>query len=194
MDYATLKATVADYLGGRSLSAIDTFIDLAESHLNKVLRLSQQESIATATLTGAYLALPADMLEVRTVRVDGRTVSYMTPEAQDRKYGSTGGTPRVYCVQADQFRFSPVPSSGVTVEIDYYQSITPLDSTNTTNFVSTNWPEVYLFYTLYHAFMFIRNMDQAAVYKNSADAAIATIVKENQNRKYGGALIQRAVE
>ena len=67
--YSTLKAEIASYLNRDDLTThLDTFIDLAESRLNRDLRLREMEtvdtSITTVSGTQAY-DLPTGYLEMR---------------------------------------------------------------------------------------------------------------------------------
>ena len=70
--YAALKAEIADWLDRSDLSSqIDTFIDLAEEHHRRNLRVRQMISRATASLSTStrYLALPTNYVHMRILRL-----------------------------------------------------------------------------------------------------------------------------
>ena len=74
-NYTELKAAIADYLNRSDLtSQIVDFITLAESDINNVSRLTEQETNATITMVAAqaYNSLPTGFLEV----VDSQSFIY----------------------------------------------------------------------------------------------------------------------
>ena len=75
--------------------------------------------------------------------------------------GSESGTPTAYNFDADNIHFGPVPDSEVTVKLGYY-GFTPLDGTNTTNWLSDEYPDIYLTACLVEAANYSRDDDQAA--------------------------------
>ena len=89
-NYSDLKTTVANYLGRSDLTnQIPDFISLAETRLNRVLRVRQMLQTATATTTAndATVGLPSDFLEMRDLFVAGSpraSLSYLSPSAFSR--------------------------------------------------------------------------------------------------------------
>ena len=62
--YAELKTAVADFLNRDDLTAsIDTFIDLAESNLNRDVRHWRMQIRSTLAISSQYTTLPSDWLE-----------------------------------------------------------------------------------------------------------------------------------
>lgn len=142
-NYADLLAGVANWLQRSDLTArIPEFIALAEAEFNRRLRTIEMEARATATLTSDALAVPTDFIGLRSVKIDKTLLDYVTPsELFDDE--STGGYPFRYTVSDGQFFFRPAPTSG-TVKIDYYGKIPALTTTNTTNWLMTKHPDLYL--------------------------------------------------
>ena len=157
--YTELKAAVARRLGrsgDSDLAAeLDDYIDLAEARFQRELRLRAQEQRATATVTGAYLDLPTDFLELRNIQLNSdplRSLECVSPEMIDRNYPQARtGEPQVYAILGSALQFAPPPDQDYEVEIDYWKRFDPLSDSATTNWLLANAPDVYLFGTLAEA-------------------------------------------
>ena len=83
--YQELKDAIANFLARDDLTAqIPDFIQLAEARMSRELETREQEKRATATLTAGdeYIALPTDMREIRSVKLNVspvKVLSYLTP-------------------------------------------------------------------------------------------------------------------
>jgi hypothetical protein len=189
--YATLKTAVADFMHRDDLTShIDTFIDLAEARMNRELRMSEMETRATATATGEYVALPTGTIGVRNIQVNGSvtySLEYKTPAQMDAGNGSEAGQPRFYSIIGNEFQFYPVPSS-TEIEITYYKAITPLDDTNTTNFLLTSNPEVYLHGCLVYANVFTQG--DPSLHESEFSRIMESLNRTSTRKKFSGAPLQ----
>src|ERR1700755_589216 len=95
--YLELKESVARRLGrdgDADLAAeVDDYIRLAEARFQRELRLRAQEQRATATVTGPYLDLPADFLELRNIQLNSdpiRSLGCVSPGLIARTYPHVG--------------------------------------------------------------------------------------------------------
>lgn len=198
--YSTLKTAIADYTHRSDLTSyLDDFIDQTEFDINRKLRISQMETRATATASTEYIQLPTGFLEMRNIQVNTspvRILEYVTPAVMDRMNIGETTTPRVYTITADQIQVYPNGTS-VQFEIDYYKSITPLDSTpNTTNLLLTSsgdFKNMYLYGCLYHAYIFTGKADKATYFEQKFFQAIDEANKESNARKFSGAPLQTRV-
>ena len=184
--YSDLLSAVAAWLNrGSDLDArIPDFIALAEAEFNRRLRTIEMEVTATATLTGDAVAVPDDFLGLRSLKIDNTALEYVPP-AEIADDESTGGYPTRYTVSDGQFIFRPAPSSG-DVQISYYASIPALTVGNTTNWLMTRWPDLYLFATIAHAAFYIRDPEMVADCQNRAEALIAQINQQTLSERHGG--------
>jgi hypothetical protein len=69
------------------------------------------------------------------------------------------GQPSTYTILGDNFRFAPTPASSYTGTINYYKEFDPLSDSNTTNYILTNHPAIYLYGSLYHAANFLGGIE-----------------------------------
>lgn len=184
-NYADLLSGVANWLNRTDLTArIPEFITLAEAEFNRRLRTVEMEARSTATLTGDAIAVPTDFIGLRSIKIDKTLLEYVPPsEIFDDE--NTGGYPTRYTVTDGQFFFRPAPTSG-TVKIDYYGSIPALTSGNTTNWLMTKHPDLYLFATCAQAEWYVVNDARVDAWKGRADELIEQINDATQKERYGG--------
>lgn len=191
MTYAELKTAIADWMHRDDLtSRLDTFIDMAESRMNRELRLSEMETRATITATGEYVAMPTGALEIRNIQVNGTyayPVEYKTPAQMDMDNNGATGDPMYYTIIGDEFQFYPVPTS-TEIEVTYYKSITPLDDTNTTNFLLTSHPECYLHGCLTYAKLY--TLDDASLHEAEFSRIMESLNTTSTRKKFSGAPLQ----
>jgi hypothetical protein len=188
--YGDLKSTVKSFLHRTDLDGdIPTFITLAESELNRRLRVREMEVRATSTMQ-QYLDMPADFLELRNIQInDGVSnisLVYMSPTDIDLHYGLRTGRPIAFTFVADQFQFAPSPDSGYQVEIDYYQRIPALSDTNTTNWLLSAYADVYLAASMVQAAWYIQDASAMQAWQARLNSSIEQLEKSDRKSRFGG--------
>lgn len=161
--YAELKTAVASWLHRTDLEAkIPDFIRLNEAYLSANVRSRSMETRTdlTCTISDGYVTLPTDMLEMRRLvlnRTDGtlRPLKYVTPDelVNDYPWNETG-EPTVFTVIGNELQLARIPDAAYTLELTYVQRIPALSDSNTTNWLLTAYPNVYLYGTLFQACQF----------------------------------------
>lgn len=151
--YSDLQTAVANWLHRDDLTSnIPDFIALAEARMNGHIESRSMESRTNLTCTAgnAFVSLPTDMLEMKRLTVSSvdpvQVLKYATPDEISKDYPySTTGEPVVFTVIGPQIQLAPIPDTAYTLEITYLQKIPALSNSNTTNWVLTNYPDVYLY-------------------------------------------------
>lgn len=171
---------------------IDNFILLAEAemynHPQKSLRLRDIEVRATDVMSTSskFLALPAGFNMMRSMRInvtdDYNTLTYTTPESMYRRDGT--GQP-LYFTVTTQIEFDILPDEAYAVEQNFYGTPTGISSSNTTNAVLTNHPDIYLYGCLYKLFVRVVDTEQATTYRNLFYSAIQGANKASTAGRYG---------
>ena len=176
MTYSELKTAVANYLNRSDLdSMMDTFIIQTEAELNRKLRTKDMVKRATATADAQYLTLPTDWLEAINVEITANNFSplmQMSIESLDvyrKKNNNSTGQPVYYALVDDTMELCPTPDGSYTLQLTYYSKISALSSSNTSNFVSTSYPDVYLYGCLRTASIYLMEDDRAAGFTNLFD-------------------------
>ncbi len=200
-NYDNLKQEIIDWSHrGDIAKKLDTFIDLAETAMFqnpvKVLKLREGEtrSTATADTSTRYLALPDGYREMRRIRLDldvgFANLTYREPD-QLRSFDGPA-QPRFFTITS-QIEFDTVPDEAYTVEIQHLADFTPLSSSNQTNHVLTNSPNVYLFGALSQLFRFAVDEEQRIKYDNLFIEAIVGANKKNRLGQYSpGPVMKKA--
>lgn len=211
--YAELQTAIADWLarsGDSTITAIaPDLIKLCESRINygygepgealysPALRVRPMETRATATVDSEYTGLPSDFLEMRELKINNspeKKLTYVTPQQFAESSASyTSGTPVVYTITGSEFRLGPTPSSSLTAELLYYAKVPDL-ATNSTNWLLTASPNVYLYGSLVEAAPYVGDDERIAQWFGIFSAAIKGLQAQDRRAKYGGAqLIMRPV-
>ena len=75
---------------------------------------------------------------------------------------------------------TPTPSGATSLSIDYYQRIPALTSSNTTNWLLTDHPHLYLYTSLLHATPFLMDDARYQVFNNTVSQQVMASVKSQQ--------------
>lgn len=182
MDYAALKTTVADWLHRKDLNArIPGFIALAESRLNAEITSRRREVVVQldASAANATAPLPADVFELRRVRVlgdAGRVLQYAAPDQMSAQYrGGASGMPASFAVIGGSLEFGPLPDINYRVEVVYQQRIPALSDANLSNWVLADYPDAYLYGALLIAQPFVQDDQRMQAYAPMYRQAIENI-------------------
>ena len=191
--YANLKAAIKRLDGSNDLTdVLDDAIDMCESEIysnaDEPLRIRAMEVTVTDSLSTRFLALPANYLSIRSVRLalsnGNRDIRFATPEALEVRGGS--GRPSYFTITS-QIEFDIVPDSAYTIEIAHYAKPTALSASNTTNAVLTGYPNIYLFGSLWAVNLFNAEEDKATLYYRGFINSIKGANSENKKGRYGPA-------
>jgi hypothetical protein len=176
--YSDLQAAIASWIARADLGpSIPDFIALFESVANRRLRLRQQESAATLTPSAGVAALPADYLAWRRVTWTGqfpRELEYVHPSYLHALYPTLPtGAPRLFTIEGGNLSVAPRDDTALT--FDYFQRISPLSNTSTSNWLLATAPDLYLFGGLAEAHGFVKDADSLALWKARRDELLDEI-------------------
>lgn len=190
--YAELKSAIADFLNRQDLtSAIPNFIALAEANINRDVRHWRMEKRVETTLDEQYENLPTDFIEALELSVDNdtRLTLISVADMQDKKEASsTAGKPLYYRLTADQFEFYPSPSDTYTLSLQYMAKTPALSDSNTSNWLLTHAPDVYLYGALVHAAPYLVDDARIQVWAALYQSAVDALRRENKRSKHSGPL------
>ena len=199
--FTELKDAVADWLDRSDLTArIPDFITLAEARLNRDLRIRPMEVRSSMETTSGqrYFNLPGGYLQMRNMQMNTNPITpleYITPEMLDRLYGSdTTGKPKAYTLIGDEIQLAPIPDSDYTVEMAFYEKFTALgdgtSGTVTSNWLTTNAPDVLLYGALLEAEPFIKNDERIGLWLNAYNGAVKKIQDADARDRHSGSAMR----
>lgn len=194
--FANLKTSIEAWLDDADTydGAVDDIILMAESEFNRRLRVPEMEVRSQATVSGQYLALPDDFLQLRAIYLlnDAYIRLDQLPLTQLRvDYAAyVTGQPRAYAINDGQFVFGPQPDTTYTAEIVYYAKIPALSVSNTTNWLLTAHPDLYLAQCMGLGELFGFNDPRAQLMKARADEIIDQLDMAARKHNMGSAPIR----
>ena len=199
--FTELKDAVADWLDRSDLTArIPDFITLAEARINRDLRIRPMEVRSTMETTSGqqYFNLPGGYIQMRNIQLNTNPTApleYITPEMLDRLYGSSAtGKPRAYSLIGDEIQLAPIPDSEYTLEMAFYEKFTALgdgtSGTVTTNWLTTNAPDILLYGSLLEAEPFIKNDERIGLWLNAYSSAIKKLQDADARDRHSGSAMR----
>jgi hypothetical protein len=195
--YDELQQAVSNWLARSDLTSyVPDMISLAEATFNRELRVREMETSLDVTIDAQTEALPSDFLSARRFYLDTTPtiyLKYLTPEQLYSKWASsTSGTPEVYSIEGSDFVFGPTPSGTSTGKLLYYAKIPALTVSNTTNWLLTAHPDLYLYETLAASAPFLREDPRLMMWKSlAADAMRQVKTSDKRNKASGSTLVVR---
>lgn len=182
MTYATLKSDVADYLHRSDLStSMSKFVALAESAMFREFQVKDLATSVTGTTTGEYAALPADFGSVQRVTVVSGSVEYSL-DYKSQNYTPTGQSrPTQYSLESNQLRIWGA-STGQAYKLYYVPVMIALSDTNTTNWLLTNAPDLYLYATALEAAKYIKDAQEVSLLTPMVSQLIDSIRRQSESK------------
>ena len=199
---AELHTAVANWLNRSDLtSRIPEFIALAEASFNRNLRTREMLVRSTASVTGQYVSIPTDFLEMMNIELTStsppKRLIYITSDRADdyrEKENNKTGKPSYYTIEGDSIQLLPTPDATYTLQLNYYQDIPALaalaDSAN--NWLLANHPDVYLYATLMQASPYIMDSQAAQQWDGLLARSMQELqISDDKSRYSGGTLNMR---
>lgn len=180
--YSDLKSSIQSWMYDRSDLAAVTgdFITLCEGDINRVLRAREQLTVTTLTLdSNSQASLPSDYLEYRSVvaQTTPRVVlDPVSPGYRDDVYPFRSSSyPKVFTI--DGAKLMVLPATTSSIELEYFASVPALSESNTTNWLLTKFPNIYLYGSLKHAAVFIGDDNRMKNFGSLFNGLLDALVK-----------------
>jgi hypothetical protein len=191
--YAELKDQVRNFINKPDIDqTIDTFIDLAEADIARKVRHWKMEKRATVQLDDQYSRVPTDWLEsIRFYLSGGDTYELelaSRAELLSRRMNSvnTSGRPKYYTMSDGAFEIYPTPDAAYTAELLYFSQNTALSDENTSNWLLSDYPDVYLYGTLAHTAPFLGEDQRLPIWAQLYQSALDGVNMASEKARYSG--------
>lgn len=194
-NYTGVKAAVAKFLNRTDLTDdIPGFITLVEAQISRVLRRTTIR--ATVGIFGASYALPASVKELRSLRLvtgspsQDLPIVICTPEilAERRAGRSAVGRPTHAAVVAGSLLFVPACDQAYSLEMSYFEALVPLSSTNPSNNVLVEAPDLYLFGALKEATPFLEHDERAPLWETKYGTALEQLEAVREREEFNASI------
>ena len=194
--YGDLKTTIANTIGRADLTTpIADFVALAHADIMRDMRgdARLQKRDTAFSIAAEYVAVPTDFLELVSMYINTspkQGVRFISSD-QMNPYTTTGTPAYVTVVGAttpgtECFRFAPAPSGTMTATIEYYATITFFSADGTTNWILTRHPALYLYGSLYHAAIYVKDREAAEGYRAVYNEMLQLALQEGKRTRWGG--------
>jgi hypothetical protein len=170
-----LEAKIVERLGRSDLASatIQDFIAIGEAKINRKLRLLQMQTVETVTLSSGAdtAALPTGFLEI----IDMRFSDFDSPLSQlplvDLNSVKDDATGRpTHFAASSSLLFNLTADADYSLRCTFYKGWDILG--DSTNWLLTNAPDVYLYHALEEGAKHVRNAERAAEWGRTAMVAL----------------------
>jgi len=194
MTYDNLISIIPEYLersDQATINAIPTFITLAEFEIAREVKTLGQLQVATSAMNFGNPQLAKPALWTKTVSMNYTNASGVRTPILLRKYeyltnywpnNTSTSAPLFYAdTDWDHWYIAPTPDQAYNFEVLYYERLPPLSSTNQTNWLTRNAPNVMLYGTLLQAMPYLKN-DQRVIFQQKYTEGIKALKDEDVSR------------
>lgn len=186
-DFSSLKTAVANWLHRSDLTdRIPDFISLAESRINRLIptRGTEIETTLTATNGSAFINLPADFNTPVALWLEAwiprRLLVLVAPV--NLPYMPISTYPTYWALLQNQIKFDRLANANFNLTLRYIV-LSHLSDAAPTNYILTNYPDLYLYATLIEAAPFIRDNDTTQMWETRFYKALDEVIaSENQSK------------
>jgi hypothetical protein len=188
-NYNDLKGTLLRWIARPDLNSdVEDFIALFEAEARTEMNVGEQQATATLTTVAAnpLVTLPADFGTIISLsNLNGQPLRQTTRAFIDESGAAADlGEPRFYTQEsATQLRLAPTPSGAFDIAVTYRRKFTNLSAGSPTNWLLTDFPNVYLYGSLRHAKRFMQD-DQWAEVETAFNTAVASLRNYLANRRH----------
>lgn len=200
-NYSELQTAIQNWLARSTLTTAQCseFIALGEALFKRQplprtspnmggIRGNKTRTTGTLTAGTNSLSLPADFLEMDafTLTASPETVLVFVSPEQLRQYSRSGTGKPLYFSIADVIEFDITPDSAYAYELSYWPSVAALSNTNTTNWLLTRYPDVYLSAAMFWANRYLM-AEEAGIWAQQYKEGAAMASQEYfRGRQYQG--------
>lgn len=163
--YADLILAIQNWFmdrGDVATVAGDEIIALSEGYFNLTLRCREMETVTSLVPTLNVCTIPSTYIEAkRVVELSSirRPLEYITEDAADEYYPTRFAALSChYTIVGSELTALPLSSNDI--ELTYYRTIPGLSGSNTTNWLLTKSPNLYLHTCLMYAAEFVKDNDE----------------------------------
>lgn len=202
-NYSELQTSIADWLLRTDLTAvIPDFITLAEARMKRDSRVRRLVTVDPFTIDAVTETAPTGLSSIESLYIIGDNSKYLELEtvspgalADVQQAHQPSGVPRVVAVQDDTtFKFAPVPDQAYDAVLTYWEGVTALSVSNTTNWILTEHPDIYLFGALMESAPYMKDDERIPVWGTRYEAALEELHRHKAEIQWGGKMVRRVAQ
>lgn len=195
-NYGQLKTSIAAEMtrsgDAAFVAKVPDFVRLFEVNIQRDLVHRRQQTTDTLSLasSGSSVSLPPDFLSAEAVVLESSpktTLSLKTIYDLFNEYPSdTAAKPLAYAIQGSTMYVRPVADSAYDITLYYNQGLTALSADSDTNWLLTNYPDLYLYGSLVHAAPYLEDDSRLQTWVGLYDRGVGALKGESVRAIYSG--------
>lgn len=188
-DYVSLMLDAAEYASRTNIAHVfPRYLGMAETKLNRALRVADMEVEGTVTITEGDGTLPTDFLEARQVlSPTGVPLRAMSLQQMVNAYREQSGTPAGYAVVGSTIKVRPKATGDLGVT--YFGRLPALTPANPTNWLLSKAPDVYLYAVVAEIAIAAQDAAKTQAAMQFLGLALQGLQVEDERRRWGNAQV-----
>ena len=192
-NYAELQAAIGRWLSRTDMAIVaPDLITLAETRLNRNLRVRQMETTVTQTISGPVNAFPADWLELRgEPTVDGVPLRFVTSDQMQERSGGMGRFEGdFYTIRGNDLVVGSRIANTVSLAYTYYARIPALTDAAPQNWLLITGPDIYLYGSLLEAEPYLKNDPRMETWRALFQVALGDLQVSSEKARFSGGSLE----
>lgn len=199
-DYASLQTAINSWYNRTDVSTlVDYFIQIGENKiyrdiftLNQGKGITQIETSLSSTIATGVIAVPSDLLAIKTLYVVSSGNSYLLERKTTEFIYSTfpsrtaDNLPGYFAQEGTNFIFGPYPDSAYTISGTYWQKAAGLSGSNTTTWMTSNIPDILLAACNVAVAMQVQDPDNLQVWTSLYNDQMGAFITAEKAKAYSG--------
>lgn len=186
--YADLLVTAGEYSGRNDIAHLfSRFLGMAETKLNRRLRVGDMEQAAIVAVAFGAGSLPADFIEARSVTSpSGRVLRSLSLQAlMSRK---ACDLPDAFAIQGRSI--AVLPSWNGKLTVFYYAAIPPLSPSNPSNWLLEKAPDVYLYALVEEIAIWSKDANAAGAAASLKEQSLSALSIDDERARFGQNIVR----
>jgi len=208
MNYTEIKDMALGYSDRQDTEVIgkmDLFLKMVESKINRALETQPMiTTVQTVLVDNVFeYTLPTDFLSIKDIKIvntDNENYSYPMEMASPERittFRLDGSNQRIYAIIGNTVEICSNPydaTLNLVLEISYYQKLPALTSGATTNWVSNNHPDAYIFGLMVEINAYVKDAEATMLWENRFNGVLSEITAQDIRYLWGGPTLKIKVE
>lgn len=197
--YSGLQTAIQNELHRADLASfVPDWITLAESRINKHLRVRAMETSTASTMASGVIAVPSNYRSLKDayisstnpyVGLDRKTANWIYNNYPSRTATSQPG---FIAREGSNFIFGPYPDSNYVVTLVYWATLTPLSTS--TNSVFNSYPGLWLFGALCESAPWLKADSRIPVWEAKFQDLLKQVQDEDDDEFLSGSVLRVTAE
>lgn len=192
--YAELQTALANELSRADLTSfIPDWITLAESRINRKLRVRQMETSSASTMAAGVVAVPTNYVALKDSYISStspyQNLERKTAEWIYSKYPqrTADDTPGYIAREGSNFIFGPYPDANYTVTLVYWNRLAALSTG--VNSVFTAYPGLWFFGALCESAHKLKADARIPMWEKRFTELLASVQSESEDEEFSGSTL-----